>query len=232
MGMVIGMMIIGLPLSCLIAGFLTRGIRRRKNLTKLRKGLIWVWASYALLVFFATVGAKLDFHLTDSLGRVWQCGTIQLDMNLPERFDLTYVDADGSKKRPIMLHRVIFGSIERFIGILIEHYAGAFPMWLAPQQVVIVPVHHERHLDYAKELEAMLLAKGVRVKVDGRNEKLGYRVREAQTHKIPMQIVVGDGEVENNTATVRRYGKKDSVTLGKEELLKDILNEIETKARV
>ena len=131
-----------------------------------------------------------------------------------------------------MLHRVIFGSIERFIGILIEHYAGAFPMWLAPQQVVIVPVHHERHLDYAKELEAMLLAKGVRVKVDGRNEKLGYRVREAQTHKIPMQIVVGDGEVENNTATVRRYGKKDSVTLSKEELLESILNEIETKARV
>lgn len=180
----------------------------------------------------AFYGPKLDFHLTDSLGRVWQCGTIQLDMNLPERFDLTYVDADGSKKRPIMLHRVIFGSIERFIGILIEHYAGAFPMWLAPQQVVIVPVHHERHLDYAKELEAMLLAKGVRVKVDGRNEKLGYRVREAQTHKIPMQIVVGDGEVENNTATVRRYGKKDSVTLGKEELLESILNEIETKARV
>lgn len=180
----------------------------------------------------AFYGPKLDFHLTDSLGRVWQCGTIQLDMNLPERFDLTYVDADGSKKRPIMLHRVIFGSIERFIGILIEHYAGAFPMWLAPQQVVIVPVHHERHLDYAKELEAMLLAKGVRVKVDGRNEKLGYRVREAQTHKIPMQIVVGDGEVENNTATVRRYGKKDSVTLGKEELLESTLNEIETKARV
>ncbi len=180
----------------------------------------------------AFYGPKLDFHLTDSLGRVWQCGTIQLDMNLPERFDLTYVDADGSKKRPIMLHRVIFGSIERFVGILIEHYAGAFPMWLAPQQVVIVPVHHERHLDYAKELEAMLLAKGVRVKVDGRNEKLGYRVREAQTHKIPMQIVVGDGEVENNTATVRRYGKKDSVTLSKEELLESILNEIETKARV
>ena len=180
----------------------------------------------------AFYGPKLDFHLTDSLGRVWQCGTIQLDMNLPERFDLTYVDADGSKKRPIMLHRVIFGSIERFIGILIEHYAGAFPMWLAPQQVVIVPVHHERHLDYAKELEAMLLAKGVRVKVDGRNEKLGYRVREGQTHKIPMQIVVGDGEVENNTATVRRYGKKDSVTISKEELLESILNEIETKARV
>ena len=180
----------------------------------------------------AFYGPKLDFHLTDSLGRVWQCGTIQLDMNLPERFDLTYVDADGSKKRPIMLHRVIFGSIERFIGILIEHYAGAFPMWLAPQQVVIVPVHHERHLEYAKELEAMLLAKGVRVKVDGRNEKLGYRVREAQTHKIPMQIVVGDGEVENNKETVRRYGKKDSVTLSKEELLESILNEIETKARV
>ena len=144
----------------------------------------------------AFYGPKLDFHLTDSLGRVF------------------------------------FGSIERSIGILIEHYAGAFPMWLAPQQVVIVPVHHERHLAYAQQLEAMLLAKGVRVKVDGRNEKLGYRVREAQTHKIPMQIVVGDGEVENGTATVRRYGKKDSVTITKEELLESILNEIETKVRV
>lgn len=180
----------------------------------------------------AFYGPKLDFHLTDSLGRVWQCGTIQLDMNLPERFDLTYVDADGSKKRPIMLHRVIFGSIERFIGILIEHYAGAFPMWLAPQQAVIIPVHHERHLAYARKLEAMLLAEGVRVKVDARNEKLGYRVREAQTHKIPMQIVVGDGEAENQTATVRRYGKKDSVTLSKAELADSVLCEIKEKARV
>ena len=180
----------------------------------------------------AFYGPKLDFHIKDSLGREWQCGTIQLDMNLPERFDLTYVEKDGSKVRPVMLHRVIFGSIERFIGILIEHFAGHFPVWLAPQQVVIVPVHHERHLAYAQQLEAMLLAKGVRVKVDGRNEKLGYRVREAQTHKIPMQIVVGDGEVENGTATVRRYGKKDSVTITKEELLESILNEIETKVRV
>ena len=179
----------------------------------------------------AFYGPKLDFHLTDSLGRVWQCGTIQLDMNLPERFDLTYVDADGSKKRPIMLHRVIFGSIERFIGILIEHYAGAFPMWLAPQQITIIPVHHERHLEYAESLKQMLADKGVRVEVDARNEKLGYRIREAQTHKIPMQIVVGDGEMENGTATVRRFGKKDSLTLSKEELLASVLKEIESKER-
>ena len=179
----------------------------------------------------AFYGPKLDFHLTDSLGRVWQCGTIQLDMNLPERFDLTYVDADGSKKRPIMLHRVIFGSIERFIGILIEHYAGAFPMWLAPQQITIIPVHHEHHLEYAESLKNMLAEKGVRVEVDARNEKLGYRIREAQTHKIPMQIVVGDGEMENGTVTVRRFGKKDSVTMTKDELLASVLKEIESKER-
>ena len=177
----------------------------------------------------AFYGPKLDFHLTDSLGRVWQCGTIQLDMNLPERFDLTYVDADGSKKRPIMLHRVIFGSIERFIGILIEHYAGAFPMWLAPTQAVIIPVHHQRHQEYAHQLQQMLSEHHIRVKVGDRNEKLGYRVREAQTHKIPMQIVVGDGEQADQTVTVRRYGKKDSVTMSKEELLASMLHEIEKK---
>ncbi len=177
----------------------------------------------------AFYGPKLDFHLTDSLGRVWQCGTIQLDMNLPERFDLTYVDADGSKKRPIMLHRVIFGSIERFIGILIEHYAGAFPMWLAPTQAVIIPVHHQRHQEYAHQLQQMLSEHHIRVKVDDRNEKLGYQVREAQTHKIPMQIVVGDGEQADQTVTVRRYGKKDSVTMSKEELLASMLHEIEKK---
>ena len=142
----------------------------------------------------AFYGPKLDFHLIDSLGREWQCGTIQLDMNLPERFDLTYVDSDGSKKRPIMLHRVIYGSIERFIGILIEHFAGAFPLWLAPKQVVIIPVHHENHLAYANEIKAALEEQGVRVSVDDRNEKLGYRIREAQIHKIPVEVVVGDAD--------------------------------------
>ncbi|MBP3399141.1 MAG: threonine--tRNA ligase [Erysipelotrichaceae bacterium] len=173
----------------------------------------------------AFYGPKLDFHLTDSLGRVWQCGTIQLDMNLPERFDLTYVDSDGSKKRPIMLHRVIFGSIERFIGILIEHYAGAFPLWLAPRQIVVVPVHHERHLEYSQKVCDMLNTAGLRAEVDARNEKLGYRIREAQTHKIPVQIVIGDGEVENHTATLRRFGSRDSLTLSLDEAISSLKNE-------
>ncbi|MEA4874973.1 threonine--tRNA ligase [Anaerorhabdus sp.] len=177
----------------------------------------------------AFYGPKLDFHIRDSLGRVWQCGTIQLDMNLPERFDLTYIDPNGEKVRPVMLHRVIYGSIERFIGILIEHFAGAFPLWLAPEQVVIVPVHHENHLDYARKVEAILSAKGIRVKIDARNEKLGYRIREAQTHKIPVQLVVGEGEIANNSVNVRRYGKQDQKTCSIDELVNELLLEIENK---
>ncbi|MFV0551098.1 MAG: threonine--tRNA ligase [Anaerorhabdus sp.] len=177
----------------------------------------------------AFYGPKLDFHIRDSLGRVWQCGTIQLDMNLPERFDLTYIDPNGEKVRPVMLHRVIYGSIERFIGILIEHFAGAFPLWLAPEQVVIVPVHHENHLDYARKVEAILSAKGIRVKIDARNEKLGYRIREAQTHKIPVQLVVGEGEIANNSVNVRRYGKQDQKTCSVDELVNELLLEIENK---
>ncbi|MEG0169772.1 MAG: threonine--tRNA ligase [Anaerorhabdus sp.] len=179
----------------------------------------------------AFYGPKLDFHIRDSLGRVWQCGTIQLDMNLPERFDLTYVDANGEKVRPVMLHRVIFGSIERFIGILIEHFAGAFPLWLAPEQVVIVPVHHENHLEYATKVEALLKEKGVRVKIDARNEKLGYRIREAQTHKIPVQLVVGEGEISSNSVNVRRYGKQESETVEINEFIEKLLLEIENKVR-
>jgi threonyl-tRNA synthetase len=177
----------------------------------------------------AFYGPKLDFHIKDSLGRVWQCGTIQLDMNLPERFDLNYIDADGSKKRPIMLHRVIYGSVERFIGILIEHFGGAFPMWLAPTQVTIIPVHHELHLPYANEIMKMLEVNGVRCKLDNRNEKLGYRIREAQTKKIPMQLVLGDGEVEANTVTVRRFGSRKTVTYSKEEFLNLVIDEIKGK---
>lgn len=179
----------------------------------------------------AFYGPKLDFHLQDSLGRVWQCGTIQLDMNLPERFDLTYVDSDGSKKRPIMLHRVIFGSIERFIGILIEHFGGNFPMWLAPQQMTIIPVHHEKHLAYAEEIQRLADANGFRCKIDARNEKLGYRIREAQTKKIPLQIVIGDGETENGTVTLRRHGQKESLTVSKDEFVAMISKEINEKAR-
>ncbi|MEA5026165.1 MAG: threonine--tRNA ligase [Erysipelotrichaceae bacterium] len=157
----------------------------------------------------AFYGPKLDFHIQDSLGRVWQCGTIQLDMNLPERFDLTYIESDGSKKRPIMLHRVIYGSIERFIGILIEHYGGAFPLWLAPRQIVIVPVNPEVHGQYAHEVASVLLQQGLRVEVDERNEKLGYRIREAQVNKIPVQLVIGDEEVANQSVNIRRYQQKE-----------------------
>lgn len=177
----------------------------------------------------AFYGPKLDFHLIDSLGREWQCGTIQLDMNLPERFDLTYVDSDGSKKRPIMLHRVIYGSIERFIGILIEHFAGAFPLWLAPKQVVIIPVHHENHLVYANEIKTALEEQGVRVSVDDRNEKLGYRIREAQIHKIPVEVVVGDADQNEKTVTVRRYGKKEEVKMPIAEFVQSICEEIKQR---
>ncbi len=177
----------------------------------------------------AFYGPKLDFHLQDSLGREWQCGTIQLDMNLPERFDLTYIDSDGSKKRPIMLHRVIFGSVERFIGILIEHYAGAFPLWLSPDQVRILPVNAEFHHDYAQKLKDKLAEAGLRVEVDERNEKLGYRLREAQIKKIPVQLVVGDGEVENGTVNVRRYGSQASESLGIEELIQALVKEVKEK---
>ena len=177
----------------------------------------------------AFYGPKLDFHLQDSLGREWQCGTIQLDMNLPERFDLTYIDSDGSKKRPIMLHRVIFGSVERFIGILIEHYAGAFPLWMSPDQVRILPVNAEFHHDYAQQLKEKLVEAGLRVEVDERNEKLGYRLREAQIKKVPVQLVVGDGEVENGTVNVRRYGSQASESLSIQALVDALVKEVKEK---
>ena len=177
----------------------------------------------------AFYGPKLDFHIKDSLGREWQCGTIQLDMNLPERFDLTYVEKDGTKVRPVMLHRVIFGSIERFIGILIEHYAGHFPTWLAPTQVIVVPVHYERHAQAANAINEKLLAMGFRSKSDARNEKLGYRIREAQLAKIPYQLVIGDGEVEANTVTVRRAQSKESVTMPVEEFIAKLSAEVKEK---
>ena len=177
----------------------------------------------------AFYGPKLDFHIKDSLGREWQCGTIQLNMNLPERFDLTYVEKDGTKVRPVMLHRVIFGSIERFIGILIEHYAGHFPTWLAPTQVMVVPVHYERHAQAANAINEKLLAMGFRSKSDARNEKLGYRIREAQLAKIPYQLVIGDGEVEANTVTVRRAQSKESVTMPVEEFIAKLSAEVKEK---
>lgn len=177
----------------------------------------------------AFYGPKLDFHVTDSLGRVWQCGTIQLDFNLPERFELEYIDHDGTKKRPVMLHRVIFGSIERFLGILIEHYAGAFPLWLAPIQINIIPVNNEYHLDYAKEIYELLKESDIRVKLDDRDEKLGYRMRESVTKKIPYTLILGDKEKEKQKISYRKYGTKETVTVSKEEFVALLRKQIAEK---
>ena len=177
----------------------------------------------------AFYGPKLDIHIKDSLGRVWQCGTIQLDMNLPTRFGCTYIDSEGKKQTPVMLHRVIYGSIERFIGILIEHFAGHFPLWIAPKQFVVIPVHQEKHLEYAEKVVEKLKAAGMRVQLDARNEKLGYRVREAQMSKVPYQIVLGDGEQENNTVTIRQSGKKQSVTMSLDEAIAKFVKEVDEK---
>ena len=179
----------------------------------------------------AFYGPKLDFHVKDSLGRVWQCGTIQLDMNLPERFDITYVDKDGSKKRPIMLHRVIFGSIERFIGIITEHFAGHFPTWLAPVQVNIIPVNSEYHLEYAQKVKEALEQIGVRVEIDSRDEKLGYRMRESQLRKIPYNLVLGDQEKETETVNVRKFGQKEEQKIKLEAFIQNIKEEIDEKRR-
>ena len=153
----------------------------------------------------AFYGPKLDYHIEDSLGRTWQCGTIQLDMNLPERFQIDYVGEDGQKHRPIMIHRACFGSMERFIGILTEHYAGAFPTWMAPVQVKILPIS-EKHVEYAKALAKQMHRDYVRVEVDDRSEKIGYKIRQAQMAKVPYMLVVGDKEVEEGTVNVRKHG--------------------------
>ena len=180
----------------------------------------------------AFYGPKLDIHIKDSLGRVWQCGTIQLDFNLPERFDLTYIDKDGEKKRPVMLHRVVYGSIERFIGILIEHYAGAFPTWLAPVQVEIIPVANHVHLETANNLFNEFQLKGFRPHVDDREEKLGYKMREAQMKKIPFSIVLGDNEVANDLVTYRRYGSREQITVTRVEFLELLAKEVEEKRKI
>ncbi len=156
----------------------------------------------------AFYGPKLDFHLADSLGRTWQCGTIQLDMQLPERFELEYVGADGDKHRPVMIHRVVLGSIERFIGVITEHFAGAFPAWLSPVQAKVLTVTG-RADDYAKEIAAALDARGFRPEVDDRNEKIGKKIREAQLQKIPYMLVVGDRDIENKTVSVRHRSGED-----------------------
>ncbi|MBQ2010952.1 threonine--tRNA ligase [Anaerovibrio slackiae] len=177
----------------------------------------------------AFYGPKIDFHLKDSIGRTWQCGTIQLDMQLPEKFDLTYVGEDGQKHRPVMIHRVVYGSIERFIGILIENYAGAFPTWLAPVQVKILPIT-DRHMDYAFELKKKMFDLGLRVEVDDRNEKVGYKMREAQVKKIPYMLVVGDQEMESGTVNMRKHGEKDTATMPVEDFIAYIQKNIADKS--
>ena len=176
----------------------------------------------------AFYGPKIDLHLVDCIGRTWQCGTIQLDFQLPQRFELEYVGADGEKHRPIMIHRVVFGSIERFIGILIEHFAGAFPTWLAPVQVKVLPIS-DKYMDYAQSVLNKLTEAGIRAEVDTRAEKIGYKIREAQTAKIPYMLVVGQKEEEENTVSVRSRAAGDEGARSLDMFIADILKEIETK---
>ena len=177
----------------------------------------------------AFYGPKIDFHLQDCLGRTWQCGTIQLDMNLPERFDLTYVGADGEKHRPVMIHRVVFGSIERFIGIITEQFGGAFPMWLAPVQVRIMTIT-DRADDAARELQQKLEKAGIRTELDVRNEKIGFKIREAQMMKIPYMFVLGDKEVQDSVIAVRSRSEGSIGTMTYEQILAKMQEEVETKA--
>ena len=176
----------------------------------------------------AFYGPKLDYHIEDSLGRTWQCGTIQLDMNLPERFQIEYIGEDGQKHRPIMIHRACFGSMERFIGILTEHYAGAFPTWMAPVQVKILPIS-EKHVEYAKELAKQMHRDYVRVEVDDRSEKIGYKIRQAQMAKVPYMLVVGDKEVEEGTVNVRKHGGDELGSVPFEEFFNSIKVEIKDR---
>jgi len=174
----------------------------------------------------AFYGPKIDFHIKDCLGREWQCGTIQLDFQMPERFDLNYIGEDGEKHRPVMLHRVIFGSIERFIGILIEHFAGAFPVWLAPVQVKILPIA-DSHKEYSEKLVKKFEDLGIRVELDSRQEKIGYKIREAQLQKVPYMLIIGDKEVEANAVGVRSRKDGDIGQMNFEDFAKKIEEEIE-----
>lgn len=173
----------------------------------------------------AFYGPKIDFHLEDCIGRTWQCGTIQLDFQLPERFEIEYVGSDDAKHRPVMIHRVVFGSIERFIGILTEHFAGAFPVWLAPVQVKLLAIS-EKHIDYVNDIAAKLNAAGIRVETDTRNEKIGYKIREAQLEKVPYMLVAGDKEAETGSVSVRARAKGDMGSMSIEEFTELILKEI------
>lgn len=176
----------------------------------------------------AFYGPKLDFHIRDSIGRTWQCGTIQLDMNLPERFHMEYIGEDGQKHQPIMIHRACFGSMERFIGILIEHYAGAFPTWLAPVQVKILPIS-EKHVEYAQKLRDAFKKAYIRVELDDRSEKIGYKIRQAQMEKVPYMLVVGDKEEQEGTVAVRSRSEGEKGAVKWEDFLGDILKEVKER---
>ncbi len=176
----------------------------------------------------AFYGPKLDFHIKDSLGRTWQCGTIQLDYQLPGRFNLEYTGSDGEKHTPVMIHRVVFGSIERFIGVITEHFAGAFPIWLAPVQVKLLPIA-DRHHEYAFEVAKKLEAKGIRCEVDTRSEKTGYKIREAQLQKIPYMLLMGDKDIEGNCVSVRKRGEGDIGAMGVDEFVEMAAKQIESK---
>lgn len=179
----------------------------------------------------AFYGPKLDFKLRDSMNRIWQCGTVQLDMQLPGRFNCKYIAEDGSKKTPVMIHRACFGSIERFIGIITEHFAGAFPLWLAPKQVTIIPVNNDAHLAYARGIEEILINAGIRVSIDDREEKLNYKIRETQVKKIPYTLVLGDQEKANNSVTYRHHGSNQSFNMPIDDFVNMLKDEIATLAR-
>ena len=178
----------------------------------------------------AFYGPKIDFHLTDCLGRTWQCGTIQLDMQLPERFELEYTGADGEKHRPVMIHRVVLGSIERFIGVITEHFAGAFPTWLAPEQVRVMPMT-DRNIPCAQEVVKQLTDKGFRVTMDERNEKIGYKIREAQVHKVPYMIVIGDKDEEKGVISVRTRKTGETTAMETGEFIEKLAYEVENKLK-
>jgi threonyl-tRNA synthetase len=173
----------------------------------------------------AFYGPKIDFDVTDAIGRKWQCATIQLDYMMPERFDLKYTGADNAEHRPVVIHRAIFGSFERFIGILIEHYAGAFPLWLAPLQAIVLPIA-DRHLDAADRVHAALVEAGLRAEVDRRQEKIGYKIREAQLQKVPYMLVIGDREAGDGTVAVRSRTLGDQGTRSVAQFISDAREEI------
>ncbi|MPM62230.1 Threonine--tRNA ligase 2 [bioreactor metagenome] len=176
----------------------------------------------------AFYGPKIDFHLEDSIGRTWQCGTIQLDMQMPERFDLEYIDKDGTKKRPVMIHRVCFGSIERFIGILIEHFAGMFPTWLAPVQVKVLPIS-EKFIEYAKSVEAKLEGAGIRAALDNRDEKIGFKIREARNERVPYMVIVGEKDLEANKVSLRSRAIGEEGQFDLSDVISRISDEIKTR---